>query len=83
MGNAKHKAVMTQQVVKMSLKNGFPGSSSDLSEGLHAPPVLSPPPCLPSPSKLCKTTRTAAFPRKSLACSWGSQTLQQCLCLLL
>lgn len=63
---------MTQQVVKMSLRNGFPGSSSALSEGLHAPPALVPSlPSLPSPSKLSKTARTAAFPHKSLACSWG------------
>lgn len=34
--------VMTQQVIKMSLKTGLPGSSSDLSDGLHAPPA--PPP---------------------------------------
>lgn len=33
--------------------------------------LLSPLPASLSPSKPCKTTRTAAFPHKSLACSWG------------
>lgn len=66
-------SVMTQQVIKMSLKIGFPGFSSDLSDGLHALPALPPLPCLPPPppSKPCKTTKIAAFPHRSLACSWG------------
>lgn len=56
---------MTQQVIKMSLRNGFPGSSSDLRDYTLA---LSP---LPASLPPGRTTRTAALPHRSLACSWG------------
>lgn len=59
---------MTQQVGKMSLRNGFPGSSSDLRDYTLLLLLLSPLPASLPPSR---TTRTAALPHKSLACSWG------------
>lgn len=68
-------SVMTQQVIKMSLKIGFPGFSSDLSDGLHALPALPPLPCLPPPpASHARLQELQHFLIEVLHAAGGSQT---------
>lgn len=66
---------MTQQLKKMNLEVRFPGSSSDLFDGLHAPPALLPLPCFTSPQPgNSRLQELQHFLIKVLPAAGGSQT---------